>query len=83
MLYMCYKDLDKRFAVVHGKRVTKKNRIEETVLNSLIPISKAEICQIHPDISPTTVESVLGAMVKDGQIQKIGKGRVTKYIKCD
>ena len=83
MLYMCYKDLDKRFAVVHGKKVTKKNCIEETVLNSLIPISKAEICQIHPDISPTTVESVLGVMVKDGQIQKIGKGRVTKYIKCD
>ena len=23
-LYMCYKELDKRFAVVHGKRITKK-----------------------------------------------------------
>ena len=54
-----------------------------TVLNSLIPISKGEICQIHPDISPTTVEAVLGAMVKDGQIRKIGKGRVTKYLKID
>ena len=83
MLYLCYKDLDKKFAVVHGKKVTKKNRIEETVLNSLIPISKGEICQIHPDISPTTVEAVLGAMVKGGQIRKIGKGRVTKYLKID
>ena len=25
-LYMCYKELDKRFAVVHGKRITKKAR---------------------------------------------------------
>ena len=24
-LYMCYKELDKRFAVVHGKRITKKS----------------------------------------------------------
>ena len=23
-LYMCYKELDKRFAVVHGKKITKK-----------------------------------------------------------
>lgn len=38
-------------------------RIEATVLNSLTPISKADICQILPDVSPTTVEAVLGAMV--------------------
>lgn len=81
MLYMCYKDLDKRFAVVHGKKVTKRNRIEETVLNSLLPVSKSEICQIHPDISPSTVEAVLGEMIKQGLIEKIGKGRVTKYHK--
>ena len=47
-LYMCYKELDKRFAVVHGKKITKKARIEATVLNSLTPLSKAEICQILP-----------------------------------
>ena len=58
MLYMCYKELDKRFAVVNGKRITKKARIEATVLNSLTPLSKAEICKILPDVSPTTVEAV-------------------------
>ena len=31
-LYMCYKELDKRFAVVHGKKITKKARIEATIL---------------------------------------------------
>lgn len=80
-LYMCYKELDKRFAVVNGKKVTKKARIEATVLNSLTPISKAEICQILPDVSPTTVEAVLGAMVKTGSIQRLGAGRMTRYIK--
>ena len=81
MLYMCYKELDKRFAVVHGKKITKKARVEATVLNSLTPISKADICQILPDVSPTTVEAVLGGMVKSRSIKKIGQGRNTRYIK--
>ena len=82
MLYMCYKELDKRFAVVNGKKVSKKVRIEATVLNSLTPISKAEICKILPDVSPTTVEMVLGMMIKEGSIKKIGSGRSTRYLKA-
>lgn len=81
VLYMCYKELDKRFAIVNGKRITKKARVEATVLNSLTPISKADICKILPDVSPTTVEAVLGAMVKDGRIQKIGSDRSARYIR--
>ena len=80
-LYMCYKELDKRFAVVNGKKITKKARVEATVLNSLTPLSKAEICKILPDVSPTTVEAVLGAMVKSGSVQHIGSGRSTRYMK--
>ena len=80
-LYMCYKELDKRFAVVHGKKITKKARVEATILNSLTPLSKAEICKILPDVSPTTVEAVLGAMVKDGSVKRVGSGRSTRYIK--
>ena len=72
---------DDSFAVVHGKRITKKARVEATVLNSLTPISKADICQILPDVSPTTVEAVLGAMVKNGSIKRLGLGRNTRYIK--
>lgn len=41
ILYMCYKELDKRFAVVNGKRITKKASIEATVLNSLTPRFKS------------------------------------------
>lgn len=80
-LYMCYKELDKRFALVKGKRVTKSARIEATVLGSLTSLSKSEICAIHPDISPTTVEAVLGKMVRAGQIKRIGVSRNTRYIR--
>lgn len=80
-LYMCYKELDKRFNVVNSNKITKKARIEATVLNSLTAISKSEICEILPDVSPTTVEAVLGKMVKEGLIETIGNGRSTKYRK--
>lgn len=82
MLYMCYKELDKRFAVVQGKRITKKARVEATILNSLTPLSKAEVCKILPDVSPTTVEAVLGAMVKTGSVRRIGSGRAARYVRA-
>ena len=79
-LYRCYKELDKRFSTVNGKKIKKSERIEQTVLNSVLPISKAEICEALPDISPTTVETVLGKMVKAGTVRKIGQARATKYV---
>ena len=79
-LYMCYKELDSRFAVAHTRKVSKKTRIEATVLNSLVPVSKADISKILPDVSPTTIEAVLGNMLRDGTARKLGQGRSTKYI---
>ncbi len=78
-LYLCYKELDKRFVVVHGKKVNKSTRVEAAVMNSLLPISKAEICQLVPDVSPTTVEAVLAKMVKAKQVLKIGTTRNVRY----
>ena len=80
-VYMCYKELDKRFAVVGSRKITKQARIEATILNSLTPVSKSDILKILPDVSATTVEAVLGQMVKEGAVKIIGSGRSTKYIK--
>ncbi|MCL2270911.1 MAG: Fic family protein [Treponema sp.] len=80
-LLYCYRELDKRFAVVNSKKVTKRGRIEATVLNSLLPVSIREICFILPDVSPTTVEAVLAEMVRNRQIEKIGAARNTRYVK--
>ena len=81
ILCNCYIELDKRFAVVNSTKINKQARVEATVLNSLVPISKAEICAILPDISPTTIESVLGKMVANEKIIKIGASRNTKYYR--
>jgi len=79
-LLYCYMELDKRFAVVSVIKAKKRQRVEAAVLNSLLPISKQEICYVLPDVSPTTVEAVLAEMVKNGLVHKVGSGRSTKYV---
>ena len=71
--------VDKRFAIVQGRKVTKPPVLK---LLCLLPdtISKAEICA-PPDISPTTVEAVLGKMVKEGRIKRLGAFRNARYVR--
>ena len=59
----------------------KNVRIKQTVLNALTPLAKTDICNLLPDVSPTTVEAVLGKMVANGTIEKIGSGRNIKYLR--
>ncbi len=80
-VFTCYKELDRRFATINGKKVNKASRIEATVLNSLLPISKKEISDILPDISISTIEAVLSKMLKEAKILKIGERKNSKYIK--
>ena len=80
-LLICYKELDKRFAVINSKKVSKRERIEQTILNSLLPLSKREINYILPDISATTIEVVVSQMLKQERIKKIGTFKDAKYIK--
>lgn len=48
---------------------------------SLALLSKSEICAILLDVSPSTIEVVLGRMVKDEQLRRIGSARASKYIR--
>lgn len=80
-LFCCYKELDKRFATVNSKKINKTSRIEATILNSILPISKKEINIILPDVSISTIEAVLGKMLKEEKIIKIGEGINTKYLR--
>jgi Fic family protein len=80
-LLICYRKLNERFDIVQGKRATKAERVEAAVLRSIKPISKKEISDLFPDISPTTIEAALGRMVRNGEIAKTGGARSTKYVK--
>lgn len=64
-----------------ARKTTKRVLVEELVLNSEQPISKADICAALPQISPTTVEAALGSMVKNGTVRRIGSTRAAKYLR--
>lgn len=80
LLYLCGKGLPAVPAA--PRRGAKRAAIEALVLGSGTPISKAEICAALPDISPTTVEAALGAMVRSGKVKKVGAARAARYIKA-
>ena len=80
-LYLCYKELDKRFLTLGTKKVSKKKRVESAIMNSFLTISKKELQALLPDISLTTIEAVLASMLNDGKIKKIGSTKSAKYIK--
>jgi Fic family protein len=79
VLYQCYKDLEKRIALIKSDKIKKSIRIKTTLLESLVPISKQELWQMMPDISVTTIEKVIGELLKEGQIIKYGQFKTAKY----
>ncbi|HJJ28974.1 MAG TPA: Fic family protein [Methanocorpusculum sp.] len=80
MLYESYLELSN--TVAENRAGSKSDRIEKAVLTALVPVSKAEICRSLPDVSPTTVEAVLGKLVREGRVIKSGAARSTKYFRA-
>jgi Fic family protein len=80
-LARCYQELDKRFLILNGEKMSKNVRIERTVLASFIPVSKAEIQELLPDVSVTTIEAVLSKMMKENKIEKLGTFKNARYFK--
>ena len=77
-LLFCYDDFDRRFVSAGSSR--KGERVELVLMRSVVPLSKADICRSLPEVSLTTVEAVLGRMVKEGKILKTGAARSTRYV---
>ncbi|MCL2786146.1 MAG: Fic family protein [Methanomassiliicoccaceae archaeon] len=81
VLSSCYKELDERFMVIGNKKINKANRIEATILNSIVPISKKEIMELLPDVSVTTIEAKISELLKDEKIRKVGTYRDARYVR--
>ena len=81
ILYQCYKEINRRFIVTKSGKNKKNERIESVVLDSIVPLSKADIQDFLPDVSVTTIELVLAKLIKDNKILKIGTFKNAKYFK--
>ena len=81
ILYRCFKDLDESFTDISLKKAKKSERVESILMGAIVPISKSDIVAKLPDVSVKTVELVLGKMLKDKQIKKIGSYKDTRYMR--
>lgn len=79
VLFLAFKEFDRRVALCIGKD-DKANRIERLLSNVTLPISKKEVCAFMPDVSETYVELIIGKMVKDGRLRRVGPRNSSRYI---
>ncbi len=80
IIYECYKKINERFLIMTSNKMSKKEIIEETIKQSLVPVSKEEIHSLFPDISITTIEAQLSNLQKLNKITKIGTFKNAKYL---
>ncbi len=81
ILYRCFKELDSSFTDISLKKAKKGERVENILLNAIVPISKAEVSAMLPDISIQTVENVLSKLMKEGKLKKIGTYKDARYVR--
>lgn len=76
-----YKEFSARVELMQNRSLSKPERIRKLFDSSLQKLSKRMILEKCPDISTSTVEITLAALLKEGYIIKTGAGKNTAYIR--
>ena len=79
MVHSIYNELMERYNIIKDKKLSKAERVEETIRQTLGKISKEEIHNLWPDISFNTIELELSRLMKEGLIGKIGSTKGAQY----
>ena len=74
-----YKEFETRVKLLTDTNISKQDRIRKIIQKHIGTITKAELIEMNPDISDTTVQRALAELLRNGEIEKIGGGRYTKY----
>lgn len=74
-----YREFSSRVELLVTNGMSKPERVEKLIQDTLGTITKAEILKRCPDISQVTVQRALTELTASGKILKIGGGRYTKY----
>ena len=76
-----YREFENRVEHIVTRKLGKADRVRMLFDRKPGKISKADIISFCPDISVSFIERILKQMLESGEIQKIGAGRTTAYIK--
>lgn len=80
VLLKAYSEFEERVAYLSHDKMTKSERIENLLKNSLGKTSKKDILEKFPDISTRTAERTLNELLNAGKIEKVGAGPTTAYV---
>lgn len=80
VIVKAYKEFESRVKLLTAPNLSKTARIREIIKNHIGTITKSELMAMNPDISDTTIQRALAELLKNGEIEKIGGGRYTKYV---
>jgi len=81
IILSAYKEFSVRVEHLQNQSLSKPERIKLLFDNTLKRLSKRDIHEKCPDISTSTIEVTLNALMKDGYIIKTGAGKTTAYIR--
>ena len=76
-----YNEFEERVEYMRHRGMSKPDRIKSVFDRKVGKITKADIVQLCPDISMTTIENTLNSLYVSGYIEKHGKSRGTYYTK--
>lgn len=80
VILKAYREFETRVKLLTDPGLSKADRIREIMKNHIGTLTKAELMEMNPDISDTTIQRTLAELLKNGEIEKIGGGRYTKYV---
>lgn len=83
IMIKAYGEFEARVTMLQDRNLSKPDRIRAVIEGHTGKITKKEIMDICPDISKITVERTLNALLKAGQIDKVGRGPATGYISIE
>ena len=75
-----YREFEERVSVVADSKLTKAERVEAVLRDSIGKVAKRDIAVACPDISQTTIERALSDLLAGGRIEKVGAGPATGYV---
>lgn len=81
VILSAYKEFSNRVKHLQTKNLSKTERIRKLFDGTLDRLSKKDILERCPDISVSTIEVALSALLKEGYIIKVGSGKSTVYIR--
>lgn len=81
VMIKAYNEFQDRVEHLSRRRLSKSDRVKAIFDQRAGKIKKSDIAALCPDISETTIERTLKALVDAGYIQKEGSARATGYVK--